>query len=70
MADPEMNDRFHKAILDTPDVRNMLLTKGSVFSEALLNPKLLAMNEFSVGRGFVLIQMAASVTPKGKGGMD
>jgi hypothetical protein len=78
VADLEMNDRLHKAIFDAAGIadetghggRNMLLTQGPVFGEALLNPKLMAMAEFSVGRGFLLTQMAASVTPQGKGGMD
>ncbi len=44
---------------------NMLLGKDPLFAEAVLNGKLLAMAEFSVGRGFLLSQVAASVRPKG-----
>ena len=43
----------------------MLLAKDPVFSEAVLSPKLLAMAEFSVGRGFLISQVAASVRPQG-----
>lgn len=44
---------------------NMLLAKDALFADAVLNPKLLAMAEFSVGRGFLLSQVAASVRGKG-----
>ena len=43
---------------------NMLLTKDDIFAAAVLNPKLMAMAEFSVGRGFLLSQVAASVRHK------
>ena len=44
---------------------NMLLTSDEVFADAALHPKLLAMAEFSVGRGFLLSQVAASVRGQG-----
>ena len=44
---------------------NMLLSKDRVFAEAVLQPELLALAEFSVGRGFLLSQVAASVRDKG-----
>jgi len=44
---------------------NMLLAKDPVFAEAALNPKVMAMAEFSVGRGFLVTQIASSVMPKG-----
>lgn len=40
---------------------NMLLHKDPVFATAVLSPQLLALAEFSVGRGFLLSQVAASV---------
>ena len=39
----------------------MLLSKDKIFAEAVLQPELLALAEFSVGRGFLLSQVAASV---------
>ena len=42
----------------------MMLAKDPVFAEAVLNPKLMALAEFSVGRGFLLSQVAVSVRPK------
>ena len=44
---------------------NMLLAKDPVFAEAALNPKIMAMAEFSVGRGFLITQIASSIIPKG-----
>lgn len=44
---------------------NMLMTRDAVFTEAVLNEKLMAMAEFSVGRGFLLSQVAASVRSNG-----
>ena len=43
---------------------NMLLSKDKIFAEAVLQPELLALAEFSVGRGFLLSQVAASVRDK------
>ncbi len=73
VGDPEINDRLHQVILDTSGVAdetsiggtNMALTKDPLFAEVVLNPKLFAMAEFSVGRGFLLTQMATSVIPQG-----
>jgi hypothetical protein len=69
-ASPEYNARLRSKILETCAGRggaNMLLAKDPVFAEAVLNPKLLALAEFSVGRGFLIGQVAASVRPKGAG---
>lgn len=44
---------------------NMLLHKDPVFAAAVLLPELLAIAEFSVGRGFLLSQVAASVRQQG-----
>ena len=67
-ASPEFNERLRTAILETcPRGGNMLLAKDAVFAEAILNQKLLALAEYSVGRGFLISQVAASVRGKGAG---
>jgi len=48
---------------------NMLLAKDAMFAEAILRPKLLAMAEYSVGRGFLISQVAASIKPQGGRGI-
>ena len=65
VASPEFNERLRDKILELRPGGNMLLAKDPVFSEAVLSPKLLAMAEFSVGRGFLISQVAASVRPQG-----
>jgi hypothetical protein len=58
VSSPEFNERLRQAIIDASGEVvagqatgcNMLLTKDRVFAEAALNPKLMAMAEFSVGR--------------------
>lgn len=77
VADPELNDRLHKAIVDTavefvtgptgpyPAGANMVLTKDPAFAEAVLNPKILAMCDFSIGRGSLITQLSTSVFPQG-----
>ena len=65
-ASNEFNDRFRKTILGINEKgSNMLLAKDPIFAEAIMNPKLMAMAEFSVGRGFLISQVAASVRAKG-----
>ncbi|MEM7079122.1 MAG: phytanoyl-CoA dioxygenase family protein [Pseudomonadota bacterium] len=67
-ATPEFNEQLRATILDLCAARGggqMLLHKDPVFAEAVLNPSLQAMAEYSVGRGFLLSQVAASVRPKG-----
>jgi hypothetical protein len=69
-ADPDFNGRLREAILRLSGKRggaNMLLARDPVFAEAVLNPRLMAMAEFSVGRGFLISQVAASVRGKGAG---
>ena len=71
-ATPEFNDRRRQKILElsgaTPETGggggNMMLAKDPLFAEVVLNPKLMALAEFSVGRGFLLSQVAVSVRPK------
>lgn len=69
VADNTFNARFREKIiaLAKGGGANMLLAKDEIFAEAVLMPKLMAMAEFSVGRGFLLSQVAASVRPKGAG---
>lgn len=72
VSSPEFNERFRETILrlsSNGGGSNMLLAKDPVFAEAILNPNLLAMAEFSVGRGFLISQVAASVRPKGTGAL-
>jgi ectoine hydroxylase-related dioxygenase (phytanoyl-CoA dioxygenase family) len=69
VADPAFNDHFRARILELAGDTgaNMLLAKDPVFAEAILNPKLMALAEFSVGRGFLISQVAASVRGNGAG---
>jgi ectoine hydroxylase-related dioxygenase (phytanoyl-CoA dioxygenase family) len=46
---------------------NRLLSKDPLFAEAVLSPKLLALAEFSVGKSFLISQVAGSVRPRGAG---
>ncbi|MDA0788084.1 MAG: phytanoyl-CoA dioxygenase family protein [Proteobacteria bacterium] len=66
-ASDEFNARFRAKIkeLCPKGGGNMLLAKDPAFVEAVMNPSLMAMAEFSVGRGFLLSQVAASVRPSG-----
>ena len=71
-ATPEFNERLRAKIIELSGAEpetgggggNMLLAKDPVFAEAILNPKLRALAEFSVGRGFLISQVAGSVRPK------
>ena len=68
VADDDFNERFRETILKLAGKTggaNMLLAKDPIFADAILRPKLLAMAEFSVGRGFLISQVASSVRPKG-----
>ena len=68
VADPAFNEQFREKIMEIsggPGGANMLLAKDPLFAEAITMPKLMAMAEFSVGRGFLISQVAASVRPKG-----
>ena len=53
MATADFNDRLRRTIKEhsASGGANMLLHKDPVFAEAVLQPKLRAMAEFSVGRG-------------------
>jgi len=68
-AAPEaFNARLRKKILECSGGSggaNMLLAKDTVFAEAVMNPSLMAIAEYSVGRGFLISQVAGSVRSKG-----
>ncbi len=68
VADEDFTRRLRAKILETAGPHggaNMLLAKDPVFAEAILQPELLALAEFSVGRGFLISQVAASVRRQG-----
>ncbi len=69
VATPGFNASFREKIkeLCPGGGGNMLLAKDPIFADAILSPKLLAMAEFSVGRGFLISQVAASIRAKGAG---
>ena len=66
-ASAQFTARLRGKILEVNGGRggNRLLARDALFAEAVLNPKLLALAEFSVGRSFLISQVAASVRPKG-----
>jgi hypothetical protein len=47
----------------------MLLEKDPIFAEACLNPKMMAMAEFSVGRGFLAYLLNCTIRGKGCKGL-
>ena len=67
VRDDDFNDRFRSKIMELSSGkgRGMMLIRDPIFAEAIMSPKLLAMAEFSVGRGFLISQVAAGVRPKG-----
>ena len=77
VATLDFNDQVRTGILErlrvTDDkgegVGSMMLHKSPVLAKATMNPKLLAMAEFSVGRGFLLMRLAATVKPEGGSGI-
>ena len=63
-ADPEFVAHLRKRILK--DGTNfMRLDKAPVYAEAALNPKVMAIAEFSVGRGFLLYGLTTTVRGEG-----
>jgi hypothetical protein len=70
-AGPEFTERLRKTILRIAEknkgirANNVLLDKDPIFEEVVLNPKLLAVAEVMVGKGFMLSQLVASVRPEG-----
>ena len=70
-ADPAFVARLRKTILETADVDDAgngnvysALAKDPAYAEAVLNPKVMALAEFSVGRGFLLGSLIATVRAK------
>ena len=72
-ATPEFNETLRNKILEQTGGKmgggNMQVRNDPIFAQAALNPKLMAMAEFSVGRGFLLSQFATSVSPQGSPGI-
>ena len=68
VAGTAFNTRLREKILELAgrhDGARMLLARDPVFAEAVLQPKLMALAEFSVGRGHLISQVAASVRRQG-----
>jgi len=71
-------DRVRAAIIDCAQATvgrskgyaaGLLLGRDPVFAEAVRVPRLLAMAEFLLGRGFILSQLVGSVRKKGPGSL-
>ena len=76
-ADPEFIARLRQAIIECSPVEGTdgsklsgLLETDPVFAEAAINPKLMAMAEFSVGRGFLLASMVSTIREKDSAPID
>jgi len=68
--EPDLTARLRAAILASPNKaveRN--LAQDPVWVEAITHPKLLAISEVAVGKGFLISQMAGGIKPRG-GGVD
>ena len=75
VAGPEFNARLREALLRVSKGgmdagaagygANMLLDKDPAITEAVLNPKILAIVEVMCGKGALLTQVASSVKPAG-----
>ena len=71
LADPDFNGRLRETLLrlcrDSVDDEGvgMLLDKDPIITEAVLNPKLLAVAEVMCGTGAMVSQVIASVRPQG-----
>lgn len=71
-ADPAFVARLRQTILETTDLDDAgngnaysVLAKDPAYAEAVLNPKVMALAEFSVGRGFLLGSLVATVRAGG-----
>ena len=71
-------DRVRAAIIDCAQstvgrskgyAAGLLLGRDPVFADAVLVPRLLAMAEFLLGRGFILSQLVGSIRKKGPGSL-
>lgn len=63
-ADPDFFARLRKRIL-MDGTHFMRLGKDPIYAEAILNPMVMAIAEFSVGRGFLLYGLTTSVRATG-----
>ena len=63
-ADPEFIERLRATILGS-DGQYYLLRHEAIFGEAAINPKVMALAEFSVGRGCLLGSLISSIRSKG-----
>ena len=73
VADPGFVARLRNTILESTSVDDvgagssmMVLGTDPVYAEAALNPKVMAMAKFSVGRGFLLGSLIASIHTRGR----
>lgn len=69
-ADDAFNARLRETILRISEANkggatNMLLDKDPIFTEVILNPKLLAIAEIMCGKGAMISQLAGSVKKQG-----
>ena len=71
-ADPDFVARLRKTILETVDVDDTgngnaygVLARAPAYAEAVLNPKVMALAEFSVGRGFLLGSLVSTIRANG-----
>ena len=71
-ADPAFVARLRKTILETADLDDAgngnvysALARDPAYAEAVLNPKVMALAEFSVGRGFLLGSLIATARANG-----
>ena len=76
-ADPDFIARLRQAIIECSPVAGSdgsktdgLLKVDPVFAEAAINPKLMAIAEFSVGRGFLLASMVTTIREKNSNPID
>ena len=63
-ADPDFFARLRRTILDS-EGQYRLLRHEPIFAEAAINPKVMALAEFSVGRGCLLGSLISSIRSKG-----
>jgi len=77
-ADPEFVARLRNTILETLPTNDaggkrtelVVLGKDPVYAEALLNPKVMAMAEFSVGRGNLIGSLIPTIRYNGDPALD
>jgi hypothetical protein len=77
VADPQFITRLRNTILETVPTNDagsgsklVVLGTDPVYAEALLNPKVMAMAEFSVGRGNLIGSLIPTIRAKGDPALD